>query len=542
MTQEGPSEIPLRLPNGTVIDGRAPLVLIGPNGVGKTRFGTTLVQNFGYDRVPALRSLSFEASIPYQKMEDAKNNADSQINQGKANPWQMVSELTSVLSELKAEDSQSAVDFRDRVTRGQGKDGPEVTRLQKLTRLWALIFPGRKLDLSTYDPKVSWNHPERTTEPYNANQMSDGERGAMYLITRILRAAPGVVIVDEPEVHFHALLARAFWDIVEAERPDCRFIYITHDLPFALSRANARIGIVRSPNDVELVPENAPIPPELYESILGAASLSVVAKRIIFCEGKYDRSPDIHVYGAWFQTPESVVVPVGSCIEVRQAVSVFQANPLIPNATPLGVVERDYWPESYLAKLSADGLHVLPAHEIEGLLCLGAVAEAVAGHLALSDFAVSYKAFDTEVRGLFTGVRLNKLILERAKRDADCALVGLANAASPSRDFDVTRTNFTNAVDLSRAIPDVGALFDRHHADVTAALSGTIEDILRVVPGKDCLDVLCRHLGISKASYLNLVTQALNQPDTDGAPKLEPLRSQLVVALTPHLPPRGLGA
>nr|WP_272886900.1 AAA family ATPase [Phenylobacterium aquaticum] len=344
----------------------------------------------------------------------------------------MVSELTFVLSELKAEDAQSAVEFRDKVARGQGAEGPEVTRLQKLTRLWALIFPGRELDLSTYEPKVSWKHPDRTTEPYSANQMSDGERGAMYLITRILRAAPGVVIVDEPEVHFHALLARAFWDIIEAERPDCRFIYITHDLPFALSRANARIGIVRSPTEVELVPENAPIPPALYESILGAASLSVVAKRIIFCEGKYDRSPDIHVYGAWFQSPGSVVVPVGSCTEVRQAVSVFKANPLIANAVPLGVVERDYWPESYLTKLSADGLHVLPAHEIEGLLCLRAVAEAVAAHVAFVDFPAAYAAFDTEVRGLFTGVRLNKLILERAKRDADCALVGLANSANPA--------------------------------------------------------------------------------------------------------------
>lgn len=70
-TKETPS-ITIRLPSGELLEGNEPLVLIGPNGVGKTRFGTTLVGQFGYDRIPALRSLSFGESIPYQKHADAK--------------------------------------------------------------------------------------------------------------------------------------------------------------------------------------------------------------------------------------------------------------------------------------------------------------------------------------------------------------------------------------------------------------------------------------------------------------------------------------
>jgi AAA domain, putative AbiEii toxin, Type IV TA system len=445
---------------------------------------------------------------------------------------------TFVLAELKAEDAQSAVEFRNKAEAGGVLGKPEITGLKKLERLWRLTFPGRKLDLSTYDPKVRWSHTSRTTEHYNANEMSDGERGALYLITRILRASPGVVIVDEPEVHFHALLARSFWDVAEAERPDCRFIYITHDLPFALSRSGARIGIVTSSTELELVPENSDIPPKIYESILGAASLSVIAKRIVFCEGKYGQSLDIHVYGTWFQSPDTVVVPVGGCGEVRQAVSVFATNPLIKNATPLGVVERDFWPDYYLADLAANGLHVLPAHEIEGLLCLREVAEPVAHQIAHADFPATFAAFEDNVRRKFAGVYEHKLILERAKREVDCKLVGLANAANPDGDLKATRDNFTRAVDVTRAIPDVGAIFDAHRKIVSEAIAGSASKFLKILPGKDCLGILCGQLGVTKERYLGLITTALNQPDVGGEPKFEYLRQALVAALTPHLPAR----
>ena len=538
MSEPIPTSIPITLLDGTVLEGKGPLVLVGANGVGKTRYGTGLVGRFGYDRVPALRSLSFENSIPYHKHEDAKRETENHINQAKSNPWMMSSELNWVLSELKAEDAQSAVEYRNKAISGAQPGLPEMTRLQKLTQLWKLTFPGREIDFSTYDPKVQWTLPGRTTEQYGANQMSDGERGALYLISRILRANPGVVIVDEPEVHFHALLARSFWDIVETQRPDCRFVYITHDIPFALSRGGARIGIVKGPEALELVAEDAPIPAELYEGVLGAASLSVVAKRVVFCEGKFDRSVDVHVYGAWFQSPDTVVVPVGSCTEVRQSVSVFAANPIIANANAIGIVERDYWPEDHLTKLQSEGLHVLPANEIEGLLALPSVAAAIAGHLGIQNSTALYADFETAVRNRYIGIELNKQILERAKREVDCKLVGLANAANPAADLAVTKSDFVAKINLTRAIPAVDDLFDGHQQHVSNALAGSASEFLKVLPGKACLALLCEKFGISRERYISLITQALSQPDTDGDPALETLRQNLIAALNPFLPSR----
>lgn len=187
--------------------------------------------------------------------------------------------------------------------------------------------------------------------------MSDGERVAIYLIARVLRAPSGVIVVDEPEVHFHSLLARSFWNTLQAERLDCRFVFVTHDLAFALSRRGAEIGIVKNKDQVELVDPDAGIPLDIIEEILGAASLSLVAKRVVFTEGVSGASLDLVFYGAWFHEPDTTVVPVGGCRAVQEAVRVFQQRKVVSNADSLGIIERDYFPERYLKSLeSTDGL------------------------------------------------------------------------------------------------------------------------------------------------------------------------------------------
>lgn len=534
-----PEDIAIQMLDGSQIPGRVPLVLIGPNGSGKTRYGSALAKTFNYDRVPALRSLAISPSIPFQKYDDAKRNADQEIQTYRDNVWREASEINSMLSELKAEDAQSAIDFRDAAYAGPVTQ-PGDTRLRRLLRLWETIFPGRQLDLSTYDPRTKWAHPSRPADPYGAHQMSDGERGALYLIARVLRARPGVVVVDEPEVHFHSLLARTFWDMIESERPDCRFVYITHDLPFAMSRRGARIALVRSENTADVVPEDAPIPPDVFEEVLGAASLSVVAKRIVFCEGGREKSIDSHIYDAWFHSPETVVVPVGSGIEVQRAVTVFKGNPTIANAECVGIVERDYWPESYLNDRVGEGLHVLPAHEVEGLLCLPEVVEAVAQHLGMTKFDEEYAAFEQDVRKYVVDVRLNKLVLERAKREIEVRLIGLANHAVPDGESAVTRANLCAAVDIARKVPDVGAVFDSELALVQGALGQSAVEFLRILPGKDCLELLLRRLGIKKDVYIDLIVRALRQSGGEEA-DLRSLGQKLETALSTRLPSRARG-
>ena len=535
------TEIKVILPDGSEIEGTAPVVFIGPNGAGKTRFGVSVAQKSNGQRIPALRSLAFEQVIPSRATREATNEAQNKITRSLTEYFRQADEFNEMLSELMATHADEAIRFREAAREDRLKAEIIPTKLDALLRIWHQTFPGRKLDFSTNEPKVISALSGTATTPYGAHTMSDGERVAIYLIARVLRAPAGVVVIDEPEVHFHSLLARSFWDTLQAERPDCRFVYVTHDLPFALSRRGAEIGIVKSVSEAEMVDRNSGIPPEIIEDILGAASLSLVAKRLVFSEGVPSASIDAEFYGAWFQSPGTAVVPVGSCRAVLDAVRVFQQKKVVSNAEPLGIVERDYFPDKYLVHLSSTpGIFVLRTHEVEGLLCLRDVAKAVAVHSGASeaDFDTRYAAFEAAVRSTFVRGRLHKHLMERVKQHIDGQLDGLVNGTKLDDDPTVLRAALVSDLQAKFSAIDAGAAFDEQKALVDAAIAGSPNEFLKVLPGKDCFKILLRHLGLSEDVYIDCISAALRQPDgTEHATFLK-LKADLLAALSSHLPPR----
>jgi hypothetical protein len=128
--------------------------------------------------------------------------------------------------------------------------------------------------------------------------MSDDEKAALYLVGRALNSDPDtVLLVDEPETHFHSLLAVEFWDTIEAVRPDLRLIYVTHDMHFATSRHNAHFLLAGPVDGLTPLDVRGGLPDDVAALILGAASLSFYARRIIFCEGD-EQSYDRNLYSA----------------------------------------------------------------------------------------------------------------------------------------------------------------------------------------------------------------------------------------------------
>lgn len=120
---------------------------------------------------------------------------------------------------------------------------------------------------------------------YLLRQMSDGERTILYMAARVIIAEHPVILVDEPELHMHSRLAVQFWDEAEKLRPDCRFVYVTHDLNFTLSRRRATVLIAR-PNDASEAVLLDELPSSVAAEILGAATLPFYAKRIFLFEGE----------------------------------------------------------------------------------------------------------------------------------------------------------------------------------------------------------------------------------------------------------------
>ncbi len=77
-------------------------------------------------------------------------------------------------------------------------------------------------------------------DQYDASQLSDGERVIFYLIGQVLLTRPNsLIIVDEPELHVNRAILAKLWDDLESARRDCAFIYLTHDIEFAVTRRSA---------------------------------------------------------------------------------------------------------------------------------------------------------------------------------------------------------------------------------------------------------------------------------------------------------------
>lgn len=362
-------DIPISLNDGAILDGKHPLVIVGPNGSGKTTFGSELANRNNAEWIGATRNLQFGDAIAMQTPEQSRQQLTKVKNQSKSQPWTLSNELNNLLTKLKAEDSESAVKFRNKSITDPTVI-PDRTKIIELTHLWNSIFPGREIDFSSYSPKVKAGH--RNNAEVTISRMSGGERVALYLLARILDAESGIIFIDEPELHFHSILARRFWSDMENIRSDCRFVYITHDLPFAISRKNVQFIIIPSFNQYEILSLDDSIPQEVVESIIGAATFSISAKRIVFCEGARYNQRDDSLYSSWFSGEDTAVIPVGSCEDVIKCVEVFNDNPVVNGLNAIGLIDRDYWPEEYFNSIPSE-VHVLPVHEVESLICVKGV-------------------------------------------------------------------------------------------------------------------------------------------------------------------------
>lgn len=86
-----------------------------------------------------------------------------------------------------------------------GNNEPALqTKFEKLEEIWNRILPQRKLEIS--GDNITASIPG-SNKPYNASEMSDGERAIFYLIGQCLTAATdSLIIFDEPELHIHRSL------------------------------------------------------------------------------------------------------------------------------------------------------------------------------------------------------------------------------------------------------------------------------------------------------------------------------------------------
>lgn len=109
------------------------------------------------------------------------------------------------------------------------------------TRLYE-IFSSLGLDRDIVADRESLFLKGDQIAQYSMNNASDGEKNIAYLIMAILLAPDdSFIFIDEPERHLNGALMRNLFNKLELERPDLRFVYLTHNIDFVESRKNVAL-------------------------------------------------------------------------------------------------------------------------------------------------------------------------------------------------------------------------------------------------------------------------------------------------------------
>ncbi len=353
------------------------IVAIGANGSGKTTLSNDLkkyLPNTGVvisaQKVLIIPTFSGVSNFnnTNQKLQQSQS-ADKSLKvtystESNGNSWNIMTKLGGefqiLLDNLLAERSVIRNKFCDSVQNGQALSNVPVTKLDKALKIWNSLIQHRVLECND-----GINITLRTisdSESYPAHQMSDGEKVSLYLIAHVLQAPlSGFIIIDEPEMYLHKTILKKLWDILEQERQDSIFVYLTHDLDFATSRTTAKKVWIKSfvhPNkwEIEDIPENE-LPESLLLELLGSR------KNILFCEGRKG-SVDEKIYNIIF--PDFTVTPVESCFAVINYTKAFNK---LPNVTTkaYGLIDSDHHETKRLATLEPENIFSFSMTEPENL-------------------------------------------------------------------------------------------------------------------------------------------------------------------------------
>ena len=421
-------------------------------------------------------------------------------------------DFEALLQTLFSENARRSVEYINAALAGTAAEIPR-TRLHELLKIWHELLPHRRLIATEASLVVS---PFDGGSQYDADQMSDGERVIFYLIGQALIVREGAaLIIDEPELHIHKAIMTKLCDALEFARPDCAFIYMTHDLEFAASRVGARKYALRNyfegPKwDIELQPDDENFSEEAIARIVGSR------RPILFVEGdsgSLDAALYRRIFDGW------TVVPVGSCEVVIHSVASLKAHSALHRLDCAGIIDPDGREESELAALKHKAVHALAVAEVENLFLLRAVFVPLAmtyGHTSSAANSLADK-LQASICTVAAADREAHAVRHAKRRvDREMKAVGLK-----AESLGGLLSEFSGAV--SRV--DICALHSEALANLDEALAKGADSVLQIYDNKGLLAEAAKLLSTSKKGLEEHIGRMLQ------APHGEPFRGALMASL-----------
>ena len=468
------------------------VVIIGGNGSGKSKLGAWLEQQdmSVTHRIAAQRSLVFNPDaqlMTYTNAESIILNGSTEQRKDRGYKWnwgkgfttKLVTDFDATLAAIVAKKNNQQDEYFKECDLAEKHNLPKPslprTKISELLEIWDLIFPQRKLVVE--DSRFYAVGPMGNSR-YSASEMSDGERGVLYLAAQILALDKGrLIIVDEPETHLHGSIMNNLWAALERARNDCQFVYITHDINFAARHTNSDKYWIKSFDgklwDYVKIEDND-LPQDLLLEILGAR------QNVLFVEGTKD-SLDTRLYSLLF--PDVNIIPCGSCTTVVERTKAFSKCTALSWCKVKGLVDRDYRSEHEIAENSKDGIYTLNVAEVENLFIVESLLRKMIGHMGKKD-AVA----DNALQKIKDYIVQDRYVKQCKGQRANALVAGLKYYLSV---LDVT--NVTDGPALQKAVAESN-VFGRAEKEVAARYS-----VAEPVPDYDKVLLIFNEKGLSKS-------------------------------------------
>lgn len=506
------------------------LIIIGANGSGKSKLGAWIEQQNmeKVHRIGAQRNLNFQENLPlksYSQAEDlvfyGSNDKSYQKTKGLRWNWgnsyttKLMDDFDDVLAALialKNNDNEKYVnECKIAPTRAERPD-PPFTAIDKLIQIWDEIFPQRKLQVNDARFLASLRNGTGTT--YNSNQMSDGERAVLYLAAQVLCVPQDkILIIDEPEVHLHRSIMNRLWIALERYRPDCFFIYITHDTQFAASHGQSdKVWIKEFDGThwkLEKIQDNE-LPEELLFDILGSR------KNVLFVEGEKS-SYDTQLYTILY--PNYYVIACGSCTQVIARTKAFRNNPTLHHCKVYGLIDRDYRSDYEINRYKSDNIYTLEVAEVENLFLVEELIRVMAESLGENPDVVL-----TNIKQYIVQQRFSRQINKQVCQSVVANLKYCLSTAELSKKNETEAKESLNAVLQSLDYEQVKAAEETRFRE--ALDSDDYKKVLRVFNEKSLVSSIGNYLNIKNEAYCAKVIKLLRGEKHDA----------IVAALAPYLP------
>ncbi|MCM1093277.1 MAG: DUF4435 domain-containing protein [Lachnospiraceae bacterium] len=402
------------------------LVIIGANGAGKTRFTDWLMSEISAKayRISALNALYIKHEV--DKLPGSIDNLyDEAVSKAAFLRDDIVSQFDRMMVIMIYYEMLNLINHK---VSGAGKNGGgnhaiAESLLDKMISAWLEVFPDNKVKRARGE--VLFARKDDGENLYSSFKLSDGEKAVLYYFgSALLAPENGVVFVDSPGLFLHPSITGIIWDKVEQLRPDCTFIYTTHDIDFLSSRRNAKVVWVRKFYfeikrwDYAVLPPDAGISDDMYMTLVGAR------KPMLFIEGDAKHSIDAKLYPLVFR--DYTVKSLGGCDKVIEATRTFNDLNSLHHLLSRGIVDRDRRSPQEVGYLRGRNIYVPDVAEIENILMLEEVIRTVASVHGKNE----HKVFDSVRRSIIGQFRtdLHKQALlhtrHRVKRLTECRIDG----------------------------------------------------------------------------------------------------------------------